>query len=93
MMPMLVVVCYDVPDDARRTRIFKRMKGFGRPVQKSVFECALDEGDFARMEEMLRRMAADEDLIRCYRLCGRCRERTVIIGEGEVTEQPEATVV
>ncbi|MGC9320391.1 MAG: CRISPR-associated endonuclease Cas2, partial [Armatimonadota bacterium] len=33
-MPVLVVVCYDVPDDARRTRIFKRMKGFGRPVQK-----------------------------------------------------------
>ncbi len=91
---MFVLVCYDVPDDERRTRIFKRMKGFGVPVQKSVFECLLDEGQFARMEETLRKLAkTSEDLIRCYRLCESCRPKTVVIGEGKVLDNEAGIVV
>jgi len=90
---MLVTVCYDVSDDARRTRIFKRLKGFGWPVQKSVFECDLDDDDIARMEEVLRKLVAKEDLVRIYRLCESCRGKAVVIGEGTLTQRPESTVV
>ncbi|MGD9495244.1 MAG: CRISPR-associated endonuclease Cas2 [Armatimonadota bacterium] len=90
---MLVAVCYDVPDDARRTRIFKRLKGFGQPVQKSVFECDLHEDEIARMEEKLRALVAKEDLVRIYRLCEACRAKAIVIGEGTLTERPESTVV
>ena len=63
-------------------------------MQKSVFECLLDEGEFSRMEEMLRRLAkTSEDLIRCYRVCEGCRGRTVVIGEGTVSEDEAGIVV
>ena len=91
---MFVVVCYDVPDDGRRARIFKRMKGFGMPVQKSVFECLLDEGQLSKLEETLRKLAKpSEDLIRCYRLCESCRPKTVVIGEGKVLDDEPGIVV
>jgi CRISPR-associated protein Cas2 len=90
---MLVTVCYDVPDDARRMRIFKRLKGFGQPVQKSVFECDLDEDQIARMEEKLRALVAEEDLVRIYRICATCAGKAVILGEGTLTERPDSYVV
>lgn len=62
------------------------MKGFGHPVQKSVFECLLGEGHIARMEEMLREESDRTDLIRVYRLCESCRHKATVIGEGTVAE-------
>ena len=35
------LVCYDVADPRRLARIYKRMHGFGQPVQYSVFICDL----------------------------------------------------
>lgn len=38
---LLCVVAYDVPDDRRRTRLFKLLKQYGLPAQYSVFETRL----------------------------------------------------
>lgn len=37
------VVCYDISDPKRLTRVHKKMRGFGDPVQYSVFSCDLSE--------------------------------------------------
>jgi CRISPR-associated protein Cas2 len=38
---MKYVVAYDIADDGRRNRVARFLEGWGRRVQKSVFECEL----------------------------------------------------
>lgn len=35
------VVCYDVSDPKRLAKVYKKMRGFGDPIQYSVFKCDL----------------------------------------------------
>lgn len=37
----LYIVTYDIADDRRWRRVFKLMKGYGRWLQLSVFQCRL----------------------------------------------------
>lgn len=63
------------------------------PVQKSVFECDLASDDMARMEEKLRGLVADDDLVRIYPICASCSGKAVIIGDGDLMFEPESYVV
>ena len=47
---MFLVVSYDIPDDRRRTKLHRHLKGFGMRVQYSVFECVLEEPEVARLQ-------------------------------------------
>lgn len=47
------LVCYDISDDVRRTRVLKTMKGFGDHLQYSVFECQLNATDLTRCRHAL----------------------------------------
>ena len=53
----LYIVAYDVSDDRRWRRVFKLMKGYGRWLQLSIFQCRLTA---RRRAEMARRL---EELI------------------------------
>ena len=44
------LVTYDVSDDKRRTHLFKLLEGNGDHVQYSVFFCALNEQEKARLQ-------------------------------------------
>jgi CRISPR-associated protein Cas2 len=39
------IVAYDICDPKRLREIFKKMRGFGDPVQYSVFECDLNPSE------------------------------------------------
>ncbi|MGI6496948.1 MAG: CRISPR-associated endonuclease Cas2 [Kiritimatiellia bacterium] len=41
-MRRFYLVSYDIPDDKRRARVFKLMRGWGERVQYSVFCCQLN---------------------------------------------------
>jgi len=62
-------------------------------VQKSVFECDLGRDDIARLEEKLRGLVAEEDLVRIYPICASCSEKAIIIGDGDLMFEPESYVV
>jgi len=47
------LVCYDVSDEKRLQRTYKKMQGFGQPVQYSVFVCDLSPTGRVRLEEAL----------------------------------------
>ena len=49
------LVCYDVANDRRLRQLFKKMHGFGDPVQFSIFKC-----DLSRTEHALMRGAIQE---------------------------------
>lgn len=47
------LVCYDVSDPKRLARTYKKMNGFGEPVQYSVFICDLSPKERVLLEAAL----------------------------------------
>lgn len=47
------LVCYDVADDKRRSRIFQCLQDHGDHTQFSVFLCQLDAAEIARLRSLL----------------------------------------
>jgi len=71
---MLILVCYDVttetPEGRRRLRrVAKVCESMGQRVQKSVFECRVNQMQYEELERrLLDRIDPDEDCLRLYRL-------------------------
>ena len=47
---MLYLIAYDISIDARRTKLAELLEGFGQRVQRSVFECDLNEREYQGLE-------------------------------------------
>ncbi len=63
------LVTYDIADAKRLRRVHKTMKGFGDPLQYSVFRCELSEANCVRLKETLTRtIQHDEDQVLIFRL-------------------------
>ncbi len=69
---MLVVVSYDVatvdaPGRRRLQRIAKACQSYGERVQKSVFECDVDQAQWAKLKHrLLEEFDPAEDSLRFY---------------------------
>lgn len=73
---MLIVVAYDITDDKRRKEVFRRLKDFGDPRLRSVFECWVTPSALARLQrELAWIVKVHEDSVRCYFLCEQCEKR------------------
>ena len=80
------VVCYDIVDDKKRTRIAKIMENYGKRVQKSVFECFLNDREFEEMKKKVEKeMDFEQDNINYYFLCEKCKNSIVKSGIGGIT--------
>ena len=94
MTGMYVLVSYDIVDDRIRVRAMKFLKDFGTRIQKSVFECRLDEERYRRMKKGLEELIdKKEDRVRYYRLCKQCETRVVISGWGEIQQDEGFEVI
>jgi CRISPR-associated protein Cas2 len=81
-MSRLYAVAYDIVDDACRTRVAQVLEGYGNRVQWSVFECLLDPAQLAELRaRLLSEIDSQEDSVRFYPLCARCRQRVVWHGK------------
>ena len=69
---MLVLVTYDVRTEEsqgqrRLRRVAKVCEDYGQRVQKSVFECLVDPGQWIRMKsKLIKEINTDEDSLRFY---------------------------
>ena len=91
---MFVVVSYDVVADKRRARIAKTLVSFGSRVQKSVFECELDDRNYLKMKDTLEKLLdREEDSVRYYFLCRRCWGHIELSGLGAIREEEELIIV
>jgi CRISPR-associated protein Cas2 len=50
-MRSVYLVAYDVSEDKRRTKIFKKLKGYGEALQYSLFRCTLSPGEHLRLRD------------------------------------------
>jgi len=91
---MLVIVSYDISDDKRRTKLAKRLCGFGIRVQFSVFECDLTLKQMALLQKTIRHIILqDVDSVRIYKLCQTCVEGIVSFGPKRGWEETDVYVV
>jgi CRISPR-associated protein Cas2 len=71
---MFIIICYDVSTDTpegrkRLRRVAKVCESAGQRVQKSVFECRLDQMRYEALERrLLSEIDQEEDSLRIYRL-------------------------
>jgi CRISPR-associated protein Cas2 len=85
---MFYLICYDIVSDRRRTKVAKLLEAYGLRVQKSVFECVLDEKQQEGLQKRLMKLLNKrEDQIRFYPLSAHCRNKVLVLGT-----QPEFVV-
>ena len=74
---MLRLIAYDIADDRRLRRVAKVCEDFGVRVQKSLFECWLDEDRFEEMwARLLNEMNEKDDYLVAYPIeSGSARKR------------------
>jgi CRISPR-associated protein Cas2 len=78
---MHYVIAYDISEDSKRNRVARFLEGWGRRVQKSVFECGLGPEDLAEVLAGLREMLdANEDRCHIYGICTECLRRRTVVG-------------
>src|SRR5438552_641869 len=84
----LYVVAYDIPDDKRRTKVHRTLKGFGKWTEFSLFECFL-----TRKELLIMRAKLDKyldgacDRVRIYTICETCLGKIDTLGIPELKEE------
>lgn len=89
-----IVVSYDIVDDRRRTQVAKVLETYGERVQKSVFDCRLNEQRLLELQDALRAVVDEsEDSVRYYRLCTRCEGTIHVQGCGVVYEEEPVIIV
>lgn len=83
------LVCYDIADEGRLTRVHRYLKGMGLPMQYSVFLCSFT---WPELQEVLSRLSdlidATADDVRIYPLP--TGEPIASLGSGDRT--PDGTV-
>ncbi|MCW5317255.1 CRISPR-associated endonuclease Cas2 [Nostoc sp. KVJ3] len=78
---MFYLVCYDIVSDTRRKKVSKLLESYGLRVQKSVFECVLDEKQFENLSKYLTRLVnRREDQVRFYPMSAHTRCKIAVVG-------------
>ena len=91
---MFLTISYDITDNRRRTRLAKLLSNYGQRVQKSVFECQIDDRQYLRLKRDIEALIDfAEDSVRYYFLCQRCRGNIEISGWGTVREDEDVIIV
>lgn len=90
------IVCYDISDPARLRRVFRKMLGYGDPLQKSVFTCDLSPNEKARMIKALSKIIdldADSVMVVDTGALDAKRESLEYLGRDILPEEGRAAII
>jgi CRISPR-associated protein Cas2 len=96
---MWIVVCYDVNTETakgrkRLRRVAQTCKNYGQRVQKSVFECQVNEMKFEELRrKLLKEVNLELDNLRFYRLTEPREKRVEEYGSTRTVFFDEETLV
>lgn len=83
------LVTYDISDPKRLQKVYKKMKGFGKHLQFSVFECHLTPRHLVIMRDILEKLIdPEEDRILIVRCCPTCKNKIESIGNQKMGREP-----
>ncbi len=76
------LICYDIRDEIRLMRVYKKMKRTGLHIQYSVFHCRLSRNELLELKGSLNEIIEkSEDDIRIYPLPS--DTKVVVMGQGD----------
>lgn len=91
------VVTYDICDPRRLRRVFQLMRGYGDPLQLSVFQCDLNRTERVQLEtELTAIIHAREDqvlFIKVARAGGHGGRAISALGRSYLAPEPTALVI
>jgi CRISPR-associated protein Cas2 len=96
---MLILVSYDVSTETRegRRRLRRAAKAclnYGQRVQKSVFECQVNAGQFELLkDDLLEIIDESEDSLRFYRIVAPLEKNVMEYGKFKAVDFGDALVV
>ena len=91
---MLVLVTYDISDSKRRTKLATFLEGYGRRVQKSVFECFMSLGEMKKLNKQIeRKIQLPEDDVRLYWITSDAVPRSLVLGGVPPTPPPKSYII
>jgi CRISPR-associated protein Cas2 len=90
---MFYIISYDISDDRKRNRVAKILLDYGTRVQYSVFECNLDNNLLKKMTSRVTKLVSEDDSLRIYTLCAKCKTTVKVIGRGKVTEDEKVYIL
>ncbi len=81
-------IAYDIPEDKRRNKVYKLLKGFGKWTEYSLFECFLTKKELLLLKSKLEKhLNAKSDRVRIYSLCENCLGKVETVGLPEPVEE------
>ncbi len=88
------IICYDIADDGRRSRIASALLDFGARIEESVFLAHLDEALAAKMRMRMEKLIDREhDRMHIFALCAACAGKTIVLGTAELVEDREFYII
>ena len=80
-------------DDRKRNRVANILLDYGTRVQFSVFECNLDDKLLKKMTSRVSKVISEDDSLRIYPLCAKCKATVEVFGLGKVTEDKKVYIL
>ncbi|GAB4171994.1 MAG: hypothetical protein Kow00108_06530 [Calditrichia bacterium] len=82
---MIYLICYDIADPTRLRKVAKVLENNGLRVQKSFFQCDIDETRLEKISKEIKCIIRKkEDSFFIYPLCDKCLNRIESAGSGEL---------
>jgi len=90
---MLHVVIVDTGDKNKGRRVDELLRFAGERVRVGAYEVVGTAARMGLLERELGGLVGEAGIVRIYPVCGRCRDRVRLFGEGDVARLPVAWVV
>lgn len=86
---ILYLISYDISDDRIRNKVSEFLQNYGNRVQKSVFECLIDEKTYLKIRHTLYNLIDLKiDSVRIYPLYKITITSMEVIGNGRIFSYP-----
>ncbi len=80
------VICYDIIEPKRWPAVYKKLHGYGRRLQYSIFRCRLTMRQMERLHWELEAILTSEDRLLIVRVCESCERHVATHNRPEAWE-------
>ena len=77
------VICYDITEPKRWRKVYKRLHGYGRQLQYSIFRCRLTKLEMEKLRWELEKDLTVDDKLLILNVCDKCEQKTLSLNRTE----------